>query len=257
MSTPVFHQHAPFTGSQAPVQQKSFVVAWLLSLFLGVFGVDRFYLGKVGTGLLKLFTLGGFGIWALVDLIVILSGGARDKRGLPLAGHAQRKVMAWIITGVLIVISAVTGGNSASQPGEPAAVEPASESAAQGPTKPAAEAAKNGAGKSAAPAAEAAAAWTTVATLEGKADAASSSFELSGAEARMSYNFKGTGDMVLGSIYVLTEGTDLMVDGGIPEVMIDEGGRGSTALHKSIGSYYLDVNSAGFRGWTVTIEEKK
>ena len=63
--------------------------------------------------------------------------------------------------------------------------------------------------------------------------------------------------MVLGSIYLLTEGTDLMADGGIPEVMLDEGGKGSMALHKSAGTYFLDVNSAGFKSWNVTIEETK
>jgi TM2 domain-containing membrane protein YozV len=66
--------------------EKSFVTAWLLSLLLGGLGVDRFYLGKVGTGLAKLFTLGGLGVWALIDLILILSGAMRDKSGRPLVG---------------------------------------------------------------------------------------------------------------------------------------------------------------------------
>ena len=47
---------------QPPVSNKSFLATWLLSLLLGVFGVDRFYLGKVGTGILKLVTFGGLGI---------------------------------------------------------------------------------------------------------------------------------------------------------------------------------------------------
>lgn len=244
---------APTTG------HKSFVVTWLLSLFLGVFGIDRFYLGKVGTGILKLITFGGIGIWALVDLIIILAGGMRDKRGLALRGYAERKVIAWIVTSALIVLSAVTGGNTATQAGELApevpATAPTSEASAAPVTKPAEAATK--VAEEPAPAADTAKTWTKVASLDGKADAASSTFELTGAEARMTYNFKGTGDMVLGSIYLLTEGTDLMKDGGIPEVMIDEGGKGSTALHKSAGTYFLDVNSAGFTGWTVTIEEKK
>ena len=48
------------------------VAAFLFSLFLGEFGADRFYLGYTFTGLAKLFTFGGFGIWWLVDLILII-----------------------------------------------------------------------------------------------------------------------------------------------------------------------------------------
>ena len=50
---------------------KSWTAALLLSIFLGQFGIDRFYLGKVGTGILKLITAGGGGIWWLIDIILI------------------------------------------------------------------------------------------------------------------------------------------------------------------------------------------
>ena len=58
------------------------VVALLLCFFFGCWGVHRFYAGKIGTGILMLFTFGGFGIWALIDLIIILSGEFKDKKGL-------------------------------------------------------------------------------------------------------------------------------------------------------------------------------
>ena len=55
----------------------------LLSLFLGFLGVDHFYTGKTMTGILKLITGGGCGIWALIDLIMVITGGVKDSNGLP------------------------------------------------------------------------------------------------------------------------------------------------------------------------------
>ena len=63
------------------ISVKSKVVAALLCFFLGCFGIHRFYVGKVGTGILWFLTAGWFGIGALVDFIVILCGGFRDKNG--------------------------------------------------------------------------------------------------------------------------------------------------------------------------------
>ena len=53
--------------------------AFLLSLFLGGFGVDRFYIGDVGLGLGKLFTAGGAGVWWLVDLFLIRKAAERKR----------------------------------------------------------------------------------------------------------------------------------------------------------------------------------
>lgn len=52
-------------------KNKQWVVALILSILVGSLGVDRFYMGYVGTGILKLLTMGGFGIWWLIDLILI------------------------------------------------------------------------------------------------------------------------------------------------------------------------------------------
>jgi TM2 domain-containing membrane protein YozV len=66
----------------ANVSPKSRLVALLLCFFLGFLGVHRFYVGKVGTGVLTIVTLGGFfGIWPLIDLIMIAVGAFKDKEG--------------------------------------------------------------------------------------------------------------------------------------------------------------------------------
>ncbi|MFG1710107.1 TM2 domain-containing protein [Nonomuraea sp. M3C6] len=64
---------------------KSWIVAVLLCFFLGVIGVHRFYVGKIGTGILMIVTFGGFGVWVLIDFIMILIGKFTDKQGQPLA----------------------------------------------------------------------------------------------------------------------------------------------------------------------------
>ena len=60
---------------------KEWLVTLLLSLFLGTIGVHRFYVGKIGTGILQLITLGGCGVWTLIDIIMIITGNFKDKDG--------------------------------------------------------------------------------------------------------------------------------------------------------------------------------
>jgi hypothetical protein len=63
---------------------KDWVTTVVISLLLGTLGVDRFYLGYTGLGVLKLITCGGCGIWALIDLILIAMGSLPDAQGRPL-----------------------------------------------------------------------------------------------------------------------------------------------------------------------------
>lgn len=88
---------------------RTFLATWLFALLLGYWGVDRFYLGKIGTGILKLITLGGLGVWVLVDLLLVLTGAQRDKQGRPLEGHAEHSRMAWIVTAGVVALGIVSG----------------------------------------------------------------------------------------------------------------------------------------------------
>lgn len=74
-------------ATRPPPSDKSRGVALALCIPLGVFGAHRYYVGKIGTGLLQLFTLGGLGLWWLYDLITIAAGEFRDEEG--------RKVRLW------------------------------------------------------------------------------------------------------------------------------------------------------------------
>jgi len=77
---------APAAKHQQP-EQKEFLVALLLSIFLGTLGVDRFYMGYVGLGILKLITAGGCGVWWLIDVILIANKSLKDSNGQPLRGN--------------------------------------------------------------------------------------------------------------------------------------------------------------------------
>lgn len=72
---------APNVMATLGASNKSFAAALLLCFFLGTFGIHRFYVGKVGTGILMLLTLGGLGIWTLIDFILIAVGSFKDSEG--------------------------------------------------------------------------------------------------------------------------------------------------------------------------------
>ena len=66
---------------------KDWTTLLILSLLLGWLGVDRFYAGHIGLGVLKLLTVGGCGIWALIDIIMVATGKFTDADGLPIVNQ--------------------------------------------------------------------------------------------------------------------------------------------------------------------------
>ena len=74
---------------QTDISSRSRLVAFLLCFFpmLGCLGAHRFYTGKIGTGILMICTLGGLGVWWLIDLILIACGSFRDKE--------DKRVLSW------------------------------------------------------------------------------------------------------------------------------------------------------------------
>lgn len=72
---------------RAPASERSRTVALVLNGLLGMFGAHRFYVGKTGSGVAMLLTLGGCGLWWLYDLVLILGGEFRDAEG--------RRVLHW------------------------------------------------------------------------------------------------------------------------------------------------------------------
>jgi TM2 domain-containing membrane protein YozV len=79
---------APTRDRPTNASDKSRLAALLLCFFVGIFGIHRFYVGKVGTGILELLTIGGLGIWTFIDFILIALGEFKDKQG--------KKVLIWM-----------------------------------------------------------------------------------------------------------------------------------------------------------------
>lgn len=94
--------HSPFAGQAS---NKNYLTTFLLAYFLGTLGADRFYMGEIGLGILKLVTLGGCGIWAFIDTILVLAGVRKDKWGRELYGRDKEFKTSLIIFIIFIALS--------------------------------------------------------------------------------------------------------------------------------------------------------
>ncbi len=92
-------------------RQRHYLAVFFLSFTWGTFGVDRFYIGKGGTGFLKLITFGGYGLWTIIDLFVIMAGAMKDKEGRGFLQYEEyhkfsERVVLWfaVILGVGLLV---------------------------------------------------------------------------------------------------------------------------------------------------------
>ena len=74
-------QKEKLVDSSTKTNSIDWLALFLLTFFVGVLGVHRFYVGKIGTGVLMLITLGGLGVWFLVDLLLVVTGQFTNKDG--------------------------------------------------------------------------------------------------------------------------------------------------------------------------------
>lgn len=98
-------QQSPLPGMMMALElQKNWTTTAFLCYFLGGLGIHRFYTGRVVSGIFQLLTFGGFGIWTLIDLIMIITGQFTDKYDRPLY---HPPVMggrsSWVTTALLCV----------------------------------------------------------------------------------------------------------------------------------------------------------
>ena len=84
-NTWVTAQDSVYAYNTVPVQPKSKIAALIMCIFFGYFGVHQFYVGKVGMGILYIFTIGLFGIGWIIDIFLIAFGAFKDKNGIPVA----------------------------------------------------------------------------------------------------------------------------------------------------------------------------
>jgi len=105
---------SPDENEQVVATKSQFYPTFFLGLFLGVFGVHRFYTGKIKSGVAQLVTFGGLGIWWLIDMVMILIGKFKDKNGVVMPNVSPK--MTWGIFIIAMIIGmAGRGANSESK----------------------------------------------------------------------------------------------------------------------------------------------
>lgn len=204
---------------RTPPPGQSFTVVWLLALFLGFLGADRFYTGKYVTGALKLLTLGGAGLWWVADLAILVSG-----RG---TGHGHRgldggnRLLAAVISAA--AVASLAAGAVAAAPTVRESVPFLADTME----------------------------WRLMATLEGEGTLVSEPFALDGSKMRISW--EAVEDGATGSLYLIPEGTEISDEAALPHLLLPAPDQ-STIATPAAGNYVLYVRT-GNAAWNVGISE--
>jgi len=210
----------------ANTEGKSYILTGVFAIMLGFFGVDRFFLGKTGSGVAKLLTFGGCGVWWLVDIIILLAGNTRDKNGAPLVGVTTKNKL--ILVGVLVVLF-IIGSLTPKTPITATTDSPSQSDVAQEE-------------------------WTDVATLSGSTEGGVSvPFTVGDGEKRIVYSLS-SGSFFL---YVPAEGVDIDADGAFPLMTASSDGENQIEnVQLDPGTYSFDLRPVLTDSWTVTLQEK-
>jgi len=105
------YDHAQQNLPQVENPNKNYLLALIFSFFLGFLGAERFYLGYMWTGVLKLLTLGGFGIWTLIDFSRIAFGNLKQKGNyLPLEAYGKYSKTSKRVVVLLVILNALVIG---------------------------------------------------------------------------------------------------------------------------------------------------
>ncbi|MCG2624884.1 TM2 domain-containing protein [Arthrobacter sp. I2-34] len=230
---PKAEEYGPFPVDM-PVL-KDFRTNWVLSLFLGMLGVDRFHRGRPVTGTLKLLTLGGAGLWWAGDLLAVATGYAVDGGGHPMKGRRSHRLLAVVVSLAVILGAGAAAVTAVAPLARPLAV---------------------GAGRTTLsvltalfPAPQRVWVWEEAATLSRNGDGPSTAFLVTGDTLRISYTLNAAG-----FLYLLPAGANELPHFTPPVIAAMKPETGEVTVAAVPGTYRLYAQSSG--RWTARVAEQ-